>query len=705
MLPLRCKYPRGRHFFPTDQSIPPVQSELLRPWLSRRERDELRWSVSRGSTVRADCWQLWRPKGAKPSRTRPNSYLFEITQHSSSGAPKIGTRPRFVCLAGSQRLQTRSSMGRKARQKRDRPQWERPQQDSDPASVPRTSKTTVAAPEAPAAGGGLRGWIALVLLAVLAFGAYANSFDGIFVLDDEPEILKNSDIKPPVSFSKLLEEPRPVVAMTTAMNWAWSGSDPWSFHLVNILLHIGCGWVLWGLLRGTLRLPVFHERVGGSGDWVALAAAAFFVVHPLQTESVTYIIQRAEIMASAAMLGVLWLSLSLREQRRWPEAVVAIAVVGVIGVVSKQIVVSLPALLLLWDVCFLSRGDTDALWRRRYHYLAASIVTVMAVSQTLSAVDGAKTAGFELEAMSVTEYLGWQFGTVVHYFRLFFWPSGLCFDCGYYGSWPVVNSVLGESVVVPLLILAAAVGAAVAAWWRRPEWTFGVLGAGIALAPTSSIFPLADVYVEHRMYLAVGLLAFPVAVTGFDLIGAVLPSVRLRSVIRWGAAGAICTALLLTTVARNEVWDDQIELWQDTVAKAPQQRRTWYTLGNELGRAGRDEEAVAAYRKALELKPDVARVYVNMGVALTRMGDRAGAAESYENAIKYAPTLGIAHRNLSRTYINLRRHQDAVRIGRRAVELSPGDPRGYSILADALRGAGETAEAAEVAAQAKKLGR
>ncbi len=596
-------------------------------------------------------------------------------------------------------------MGRKARQKKDRPRFQAP---VAPAAEPQAGPRPVAVKARPAAAGPaaprLRTWMVLLLLAILGFGAYANSWDGIFVLDDEPEILKNDEIKPPVSFSRLMDDARPAVAVTTALNWAWSGEDPWSFHFVNILLHIGCGWVLWGVLRGTMLLPVLAERLGEGADLIALAAAALFIVHPLQTESVTYIIQRAEIMASAAMLGVIGLSMYLREARRWPEAVAAIVVVGLIGVWSKQIVVSMPALLLLWDICFLSRLDTDALWRRRYHFAAASVVTVMATVQTLSATRGAVTAGFEMEEMSAGSYLASQFGVIVHYFRKFLWPSDLCFDCGYYGAWPVVNSFLGDSVLLPFAILAVLVAAAVAAWWKRPEWTFGVLGAGLALAPTSSIFPLADVYVEHRMYLAVGLLAFPVVVTAHDLVGAAVKDARVRMLVRCTLAAVVTAGLFVATVARNQVWDDQIELWQDTVAKAPQQRRTWYTLGNELGRAGRNDEAIEAYYKALELKPGVARVYVNMGVAFMRMGKTAEAAEAYENAILYDNDLGIAHRNLARTYINLNRPEDAVRIARKAVEFAPKDRRGYSILADALRAAGRSGEAAEAAARAAELG-
>lgn len=593
-------------------------------------------------------------------------------------------------------------MGRKARQKRNRPVLERPE-----AVVPNAPRPSKPAPAyvAPTASRGLSGWLALALLTLLALGAYGNSLDGLFFLDDEPEILKNDDIKPPVLFSNLMADARPLISVTTAFNWAISGSDPWSYHVVNILFHIGCGWVLWGLLRSTLRLPSMASRVGDKGDWVALAAAAIFIVHPLQTESVTYIIQRAEIMASLAMLGVLWISLAFGEYRRWPEAVAGIVVVGVVGVVCKQIVVALPGLLLLWDLCFVSRGDRDSLWSRRYHYAAVAVPALYAVTQTLSATEGAKTAGFELEEISVFGYLTAQFGTVVHYFRLFVWPSELCFDCGYYGAWPVVNSFLGESILLPLLILTVLVGAGLAAWKSRPEWTFGILGAGIALAPTSTIFPLADVYVEHRMYMAVGLLAFPVALTGFELTGALVPGERARSLARVSLTALVCGALLVTTVVRNEAWDDAIELWQDTVAKAPQQRRTWYTLGNELGRAGRHQEAIDAYRKAIELKPSVGRVHVNMGVALTRIGDLEGAAAAYEQAVHYEPNFAMAHRNLARTYINLKRPADAVTIAERAVEISPNDRRGYSILADAYRAAGNTAEAANAAAKAAELTR
>ena len=441
------------------------------------------------------------------------------------------------------------------------------------------------------------GWFtAAVLLAGAGGGVYANAFGAPFILDDKQQIIKDyARIRPPFSIQQLLGMERPFLSSSLALNYAIGALDVFSYHVLNLILHVCCALLLYGFARFTLQRPAMHGRYGTAVEPLALAAAAIFLLHPIQTESVTYVIQRAEILAAASLLAGLWIAAAAAEQldagretrslQKLGACLIGLLVVNACGLLSKETVVVLPALFALYDWCFVAAGAPRAMARHWPIYLCMLLLlgaggmarwwvathtgTVVLGGIDLGGLD-IKTADAPTFGITPWKYLSWQFGVWLYYLRLIIVPNQLCFDCGFLAPWPVRASVLGEHVWFPALILIAIAAAAVWARRRYPLVTFCLLGSGIVLSPTSSVVPLTDAYVEHRLYLTIGLLAL-LAVTAVCSVSAA--AVRRA----WLSARAVRAAqlmILLTvavtlgalTFARNRLYADPLRLLQDTVS-------------------------------------------------------------------------------------------------------------------------------------------
>lgn len=545
--------------------------------------------------------------------------------------------------------------------------------------------------------------VCVALLFVLGFSAYSNNYSGAWVLDDTATVLRNTGAQAGATFDRLMLESRPITMMTFGWNWTEGSEDPSGYHFTNNLFHVLCAVLIFFLGRATLLLPFFEQRYRETAEWLALAGAALFVLHPAQTGAVTYIVQRSETLAAMALVAGLLLATRFRAPRDWLVGAVSVLVVGVLGVYSKETGIVIPALFLAYDLCFLSRGNVAELRSRAAIYVALGLVFLSGLSWTAGTLEvGAQAsdggnAGFQVEGLSPFSYLLNQIPTVGYYFRQTFFPDAVCFDCGYYGSWPVENSTFGNSFVVWGGLLAAIVASALAAWRRFPLWTFAVLGTGIVLGPTSSFVPLTDVYVPYRMYLCVGLLGLASSVAVFELGQAAVA----RGVLRDRAASGLCLALLgvvcatfmVQTLGRNALFSDPEALWKDSLVIAPQNRRVHYNLGNIYRRAERYEEALAAYQDAAKLKHDVAKVHVNIGVVLNALGRANEGTDAYREAYRIDPNFKTAQRNLLRALVRSGHYAEAEKVAQDCADARPNASGFQTQLAGVLEQIGKPQKA------------
>jgi Tfp pilus assembly protein PilF len=623
-------------------------------------------------------------------------------------------------------------MGRKARDKKARPvapatiAADLPRSEASSPATPPRSPVPAPRPSAPQSRPPtprrLRSRLlsphalhaAIALLAV-TFAVYTSGLHTPFLLDDPINIAKNQQIQRPLSLFALFTDPRAMVTLSLRWNFLTGGLAVTGYHVLNIVAHAATGWLVFALAWATLTLPVFGGRYvpdGNTGkagkltgEILAGVIALVFLLHPMQTESVTYVIQRAEIFVSAGLVAALLAFVAMKDGITTGSAA-GLAAACVLGTYSKPSFAVLPALLLVYDLCFLTRGGDGertglATVARRWpaHLVAVVFALVTFALTRRSGSFEANTAGFDIEGIPPMTYLSAQFGVLVHYLRVALWPNDLCFDCGYRGPWPVLASPLGDSVVLPAAILTLLGVASLMAWKRYPLFPFAVFGSAVVLSPTSSFVPLADFYVEHRMYLPIALVAMALVPAIHDGLGALASrlgaAARARQMLTGIVAASVLAALTLATVARNQLLADPIALMEDALALAPQNERVQYNLANAYKRVGRIDDAIVHYEAAIRLLPHIVRSYENLGSLYLEQGKLDDALKVFLAGAAAKPDAGMAHRNVAVTYLKLGRAEEALAAAKTSLSVEPRSPNGHRLHGDALLQLGRKSEALE----------
>lgn len=514
------------------------------------------------------------------------------------------------------------------------------------------------------------------LLAAAVGAAWAGSFAGPFVFDDLPAILENESIRRlwplgavlfPDQAGGLTTSGRPLLNLSFALNHAVSGTAVWSYHAANLAIHVAATLLLFGFVRRTLLTAPLRGRFGPRAAGLAAAVAALWALHPLQTESVTYIVQRAESLAGMFLLLVLYAFARGAEggprAGRWFAVAVAAAV---LGTATKEIVAAAPLLVLLWDRSFAAGGWRSA-WRRRgrFHLALAATWLLLAVLVTATAGRGG-TAGFGA-GITPWAYALTQCRALTTYLGLAVWPHPLVFDYGL-DTERHLGAVLPQALAVCTLL-----GAAAWAVVRRPALGFAGAWFFVLLAPSSSFVPIVtQTMAEHRLYLP---LAAPVAL----LVLAVGGAGRVRFL--WPA---LAVALALATAARNRDYRGELALWADTAAKHPANARAHNNLGQAQFRAGAIDAAVASYGRALALRPDYPETHYNLGVAQARLGRLDEAIASYGRALAVQPDYPEALNNLGNALVRAGRPADALARYAEAVRRRPAFAEAHNNLGNAL---------------------
>ena len=492
-----------------------------------------------------------------------------------------------------------------------------------------------------------RGWAAkaVPLLILAGLCAYANSFTKAFLFDDDVWIVTNGRlVTDPLGAIKLMPT-RPLAMASIVVNHRLGGLKPFGYHLVNVAAHLAAALALYGFVRRTLLLPRWAGRFDATAVPIALAVALVWMLHPIQTQSVTYIIQRCEsVMGLFFLAGFYAFARALTASRPagWYVAtVLAFALSGGF----KETAVVFPPLVLLYDRAFGAGTFLGALRQRKWFYLALGVVWVgllwVTVGAALTGVIGDRPegrtdmdVGFGVQTVSPYEYLLTQAGVIVHYLRLSVWPTNLCFD---YQGWPIAHSPADVAWQ-----LAVVVGLLLASLWAAVRWPaagFVALWFFATLAPTSSIMPIIDVAFEQRMYLPLATLVVFAMVGGAMLFERVAARSERPHVMRLSAGvvvGLVAIVLGIRTAARNEVYRTPVTMWEDTARKNPNGFRTHTNLAQALIAVGRYEEAVRSSENAIQVDPKARMSYVNRGAGLVNQGKLAEGEASIRKAIEVA---------------------------------------------------------------------
>ncbi len=537
-------------------------------------------------------------------------------------------------------------------------------------------------------------------IVIAGFAVYANSLGGPFIFDDQEGIVENASIRRLSAIGDVLSPPRnttvagrPVANLSFAINYAFGGVEPRGYHVVNLIIHLCAGLVLFGIIRRTLVSPRMRDKFGNAATGLATAAALIWIVHPLQTESVTYVIQRVESLMGLFYLLTLYAVIRYAERPGvgwFMTAVIACA----LGMATKEVMVTAPAMVLLYDRTFLAGTFREAIRRRWRIYLGLAATWLILAFLVIGGPRSA-TAGLGAKGITPLMYATTQLGVIVYYLRLSLWPHPLCLDYG----WPLVTPV--REAIGPGMVIVALLAATIWAMIRRPA--IGFLGAWffLILAPTSSIVTIKDAAFEHRMYLSlVGVIVAAVILS--DLVLQQFGP-RIRRPTGIALLLLIAGALGGTTIARNRVYQSELAMWTDVVSKRPDNPRGHFGLGAACATLGKWDEAIGHYDDALELDPKDARTHNNIAIVYANQGRTADAMAEYEKALAIQPAHAEANNNLGILLYGQGRYKEAIAHYQAALQTDSRWAGAHNNLGNALSKVGRLQEAADAYRAAIRL--
>src|SRR5438034_6036606 len=489
----------------------------------------------------------------------------------------------------------------------------------------------------------------IAVLALLGIGAYWNSLHAPFVFDDIDSVERNPIVR--FATQSYRHSPRSLLFLTFAFNNWLNGQNPFGYHIVNLVLHILNGLIVFAIARRIYNASNSQPSPGASRPLVAakayaLIAAAFFLVHPIQTESVTYISSRSELLSTMTYLcGLLSFMLIPVQKIGFFSSLLMLFFLG-LGFGFKETVVTLPAGILLYDYIFVAKANIRALLLRWRFYLSFVVIGA-AGSYWLLRGDLGLIQGFggPLEAW---RYFLTQFRVILTYIRILVFPSGLNLDYDFRLS----ASLLEPST---LLAVVAILGLLFVGWrWRSTQqlYSFSVFWFLLTLSPTSSIIPIPDVIFEHRVYLPLAgvCLSFPFVMEWIVKIWQ--EGIRRKWVIT--SASAVLAVFVVATLLRNEVWRDEVRLWSDIVRKSPHKLRPYGALINAYMKRGQEREAISIAKLGSENVPESRTSFLNTtGNLYLRLGEPQEAVAYFKSDVEEAVRTGMTSRYIAVALNNL----------------------------------------------------
>jgi tetratricopeptide (TPR) repeat protein len=578
----------------------------------------------------------------------------------------------------------------------------------------------------------------LVLLAVAVIFIYAETLSGPFIFDDRNNIRDNPHIRiSQITWSGLtsaaVDSPshhRPVANISFALNYYMHGYNVVGFHAVNIIIHIISGILLYFLVQTTFRTPALQSRYERY-KWISFFSAAIWLFHPLQTQSVSYIVQRMNSLAAMfyilSFLCYAQLRVHPQDRRKW-ALLSGCILAGMLALGTKENAATLPLFLLLYEWYFFR--DLSLKWLKEHLALLAGLLLLTAIVALvflgIHPLDKI-WAGYAFRNFTPAQRLLTEMRVVIFYISLFFWPhpSRLNLDHDFALSHSLtdpITTLFSMLAIVVLLVLAVVTAK------NQRLISFGILWFLGNLVIESSIFGLEIIF-EHRLYLPSMM---------FSLVVVVLVYRWVRPA--WLKPLILCTLTIvaaLWTYERNEVWGDRIAIWQDCIKKSPHKARPYNNLGAALADAGQYDKAIEQYHKALQINPYYPNAYTNLGFALAKQGKveqsitqflkalelkprdyetlsnlgvallmqnrQAEALEYLSEAVALNPYFAKAHNNLGVALNRLGRAQDAIDQYSIALQLDPDYAEAYNNLGVALANQGRFDEAIEQFSAALKI--
>jgi tetratricopeptide (TPR) repeat protein len=545
----------------------------------------------------------------------------------------------------------------------------------------------------------------ILILALFAIVIYCNTLSVPFVLDDRRAIIDNPVIRdfdffidPAVSGDAAVErraidfpKTRYIGYLSFAVNYYLHGLDVAGYHIINILIHIANGLLVYWLVLLMTKTAFFRDNASPRFNRQAIAffSAMLFLCHPVQTQAVTYIVQRfASLATMFYLLSVaLYVKARLASDSPFHHYIYAGSILAAVAsMFTKEISFTLPLVIVMCEFFFF-RGRSI----KTFLYVIPFLILLLIIPLTVTEFHGSVNAQGAIEnavnvvnrrGISGADYLLTQFCVIITYIRLLFFPAGQNLDYDY----PVYDSFLSYPVIVSFTGLCFIAVFSAYCFVRSIRHSsisdylrlisFGIFWFFITLSVESSVIPISDVIFEHRLYLpSIGF--FLALVASILAIGhKATPYFRLSG----GVAVSIIVVfiLVLSTAAyqRNSVWQSAVSIWEDTASKSPAKIRPHFQLGIAYLDAQRYHDAIRELNMVSQMisrTEDFLALHYNLGVALFKTGLYNEASDSFKKALILTPLDFNSHLNLAVTYVKLGQPSCAEREFKAALRIKPED--------------------------------
>lgn len=515
----------------------------------------------------------------------------------------------------------------------------------------------------------------LLMVFIAAMSAYANTFDAPFYFDDANVIFASPVVKdlnyflhpskvadvytPYKDHIKILMNSRYVGYLTLALNYKADGLNVRGYHIVNTAIHAINGMILYLLVIWLFRTPKLSANpLAMNSNWIALFASLLFVAHPIQTQAVTYIVQRFTSLSTLFYLSAIFFYLKARTDKRTAFHSVALLMTA-LALNTKEIAYTIPLTAALIEWLFFDGSMKDRARAVAPYFILTALIGVWMFG-------GGVGTGSELSLKAQTDtsrldYLFTEATVVARYLRLIVHPSGLTFDY----DWPVYKSFFQPEVIGSFVLLCAMLTAGFLSLKNSSLRlvSFGIFWFFIAHIIESGAIPIADVIFEHRMYLpSAGLF---IAVAG---LASYLYGKRRFSVVIVALSILMIIALFSATIARNNLWRNDIAFWQDNVRNAPNKPRVHLQLADAYLKHNMLAEAAFEYENVLKLDPYSVDALTNVGTVYIRLGWDDRAEDRLLRAIALRPNSVEGYNNIGNMYFNIHQEDKAMKYYMKALE-------------------------------------
>jgi hypothetical protein len=501
-------------------------------------------------------------------------------------------------------------------------------------------------------------WIyvaSLVIGLFAAFEVYWPAIHGPFLLDDTYMTYMRPDAAS-LPFHDWINQPRPLLFITFWLNFMQSGAqETFGYHTVNVLLHFFNAIFIFLAVRKVLSWAAVEES---RSSVLSLFAAGLFLMHPLQTESVSYIASRSETLSVFFVLAALVVFLYRSGATLSIARILALLALFAAAALSKEHTVVLPALLILTDYYWNFEFSPSVIWRNWKLYLPVAAGALIAAARILRILRGNQSAGFQIQGLTWYQYFFTECRVIWDYVRLYVAPVGQNLD----PDIDISRTIAAHGAIIGL---AALLAVSVLAWiYRRrfPIASYGWFVFLILLAPTSSFAPLIDPMAERRLYLPfIGLLLITV-----EFLRRWKPS---RNVF----VGTLALVLVVEgvfTYQRNLLWGSEIDIWKDAVSKSPRKVRPRFQLAMADFQASACSDSVDEFQKAAALRQPSYDLLLDWALAYDCAGNTAQALAKFQLATAMHPS-AHTYSQLGREYGKIGRYPEALDALTTAQRLEP----------------------------------